>query len=83
MALSAPWLGGISGALVRWNKERISVPRSAIGFLAGLVLIAGSIAAQASGLAIREWSATAQGNSYAGATAGCALAMAMRALTPR
>lgn len=44
--------------------------RFAASFLIGFVVTASSLAAQASGLAIREWSGTAQGNSYAGATAG-------------
>lgn len=38
--------------------------------LVGLVLALYATAAGASGFALREWSATAQGNAYAGATAG-------------
>jgi long-chain fatty acid transport protein len=40
------------------------------GVLVGLVFAAHAAAAWASGLALREWSGTAQGNAYAGATAG-------------
>jgi long-chain fatty acid transport protein len=52
------------------SRERTAVPRFAAGFLIGFVFTAYALAAQASGLATREWSGTAQGNSYAGATAG-------------